>query len=92
MWMRSCTVCKALLRKLRLCDSVRCQCGWTWVAAGVLEPVRTSAQGFMKSRRMVMAKVIEFYVPKNFPKRRKWFPQLQLGKLIEFSLQAKKSA
>jgi len=41
---------------------------------------------------MVMAKVIELYVPKNFPKRRKWFPQLQLGKLIEFSLQAKKSA
>ena len=36
-----------------------------------------------------MAKVIEFYVPKNFPKRRKWVPQLQLGKVIEFSLQAK---
>ncbi len=30
MWVRSCAVCKALLRKLRLCDSVRCQCGWTW--------------------------------------------------------------
>ena len=30
MWMRSCAVCKALLRKLRLRDSVRCQCGWTW--------------------------------------------------------------
>jgi hypothetical protein len=41
---------------------------------------------------MVMAKVIEFYVPKNFTKGRKWFPQLQLGKVIEFSLQAKKSA
>jgi len=41
---------------------------------------------------MVMAKVIEFYVPKNFPKRSKCFPQLQLGKVIEFSLQAKKSA
>jgi hypothetical protein len=39
---------------------------------------------------MDMAKVIEFYVPKNFPKRCKWFPQLQLGKVIEFSLQAKK--
>jgi hypothetical protein len=41
---------------------------------------------------MVMAKVIEFYVPKSFPKGRKWFPQLQLAKVIEFSLQAKKSA
>ena len=30
MWMRSCAVCKALLRKLRLCDSVRCSCGWMW--------------------------------------------------------------
>jgi hypothetical protein len=30
MWMRSCAVCKALLKKLRLCDSVRCQCGWEW--------------------------------------------------------------
>jgi hypothetical protein len=30
MWMRSCPVCKALLCKLRLHDSVRCQCGWTW--------------------------------------------------------------
>jgi len=30
MWMRSCAICKALLRKLRLCDSVRCQCGWVW--------------------------------------------------------------
>src|SRR6266446_3282858 len=30
MWMRSCALCKALLHKLRLCDSVRCQCGWIW--------------------------------------------------------------
>jgi len=30
MWMRSCAICKALLRKFRLCDSVRCQCGWEW--------------------------------------------------------------
>jgi len=35
MWMRSCAVCKALLRKLRLCDSVRCHCGWIWWAIGV---------------------------------------------------------
>ena len=30
MWMRSCAICKALLRKARLWDSVRCQCGWEW--------------------------------------------------------------
>ena len=31
MWMRSCAVCKALLKKLRLSDSTRCQCGWEWL-------------------------------------------------------------
>jgi len=30
MWIRSCAVCKALLRRLRLCDSARCNCGWVW--------------------------------------------------------------
>jgi len=35
MWMRSCAVCKALLRKPRLSDSVCCQCGWEWQSAVV---------------------------------------------------------
>ena len=35
MWMRSCAICRALLRKPRLCDSVRCECGWEWQSAGV---------------------------------------------------------
>ncbi len=30
MWMRSCAVCKSLMIKLRLRDSVRCRCGWEW--------------------------------------------------------------
>ncbi len=30
MWMRSCAFCKALLYKVRLCDSARCRCGWIW--------------------------------------------------------------
>jgi hypothetical protein len=30
MWMRSCAICKALMKKLKLSDSVRCQCGWEW--------------------------------------------------------------
>ena len=29
-WMRSCAFCKALLYKVRLCDSARCRCGWIW--------------------------------------------------------------
>jgi DNA-directed RNA polymerase subunit RPC12/RpoP len=31
MWMRSCAVCKALLKKFKLSDSIRCQCGWEWL-------------------------------------------------------------
>lgn len=38
MWMRSCAVCKSLLRKLRLCDSIRCQCGWEWQGYGTYRP------------------------------------------------------
>jgi hypothetical protein len=45
-----------------------------------------------KIKEIVMAKVIEFYVPKNFQKPLKWAPQLQCGKVIEFCLQTKKSA
>jgi hypothetical protein len=33
-----------------------------------------------------MAKVIEFYIPENARKPRKWAPEQQLGKVIEFSL------
>lgn len=39
-----------------------------------------------------MAKVIEFYVPKNFQSQNMWAPQLQLGKVIEFRSVGKKSA
>jgi hypothetical protein len=45
-----------------------------------------------KIKEIVMAKVIEFYVPKNFPKPLKRAPQQQCGKVIEFCSQAKKSA
>ena len=39
-----------------------------------------------------MARVIEFYVPKNFQISCKHAPQTQLGRVIEFSSAAKKSA
>jgi hypothetical protein len=45
-----------------------------------------------KIKEIVMAKVIEFYVPENFRKPLKWAPPLQCGKLIEFCFQTKKSA
>jgi hypothetical protein len=39
-----------------------------------------------------MAKIIEFYVPTNFRKRLRTAAQPQLGKLIEFCSQTKRSA
>jgi hypothetical protein len=33
---------------------------------------------------MVVAKVIEFYIPKNFRRRVKWVPLEQRGKVIKF--------
>ena len=43
-------------------------------------------------QEVVMAKVIEFYVPKNFRKPLKWAPALHCGKIIEFCSPTKKSA
>jgi hypothetical protein len=39
-----------------------------------------------------MARIIEFHIPTNFRSPRKWVPQVQLGRVIEFCPQAKKSA
>ena len=39
-----------------------------------------------------MAKIIEFYIPINFRKNDKRIPSQERGKIIEFSLPAKKSA
>ena len=39
-----------------------------------------------------MAKVIEFYVPKNFRTSRKHATDVRFGRVIQFRLPAKKSA
>jgi hypothetical protein len=39
-----------------------------------------------------MAKVIEFYIPKNFRKALRTWAQPQFGKIIEFCPQTKRSA
>jgi len=44
------------------------------------------------AKEVAMAKVIEFYIPKNFRKSFKWVPELQQGKILEFCPQTKKSA
>jgi hypothetical protein len=43
-------------------------------------------------RRLVMAKVIEFYIPAKFRKTAHWVPPEQRGKVIDFCLQAQKPA
>jgi hypothetical protein len=41
---------------------------------------------------VAVAKVIAFYIPKNFRKSFKWVPELQRGQILEFCPQTKKSA
>ena len=46
-----------------------------------------------KEQEVVMAKVIEFYIPKQFRKPLKWAAAAaQCGKIVEFGSQTKKSA
>ena len=42
--------------------------------------------------KIIMAKIIEFYIPSNFRKNDKWIPPQERGKIIEFNLPTKKSA
>ena len=43
-------------------------------------------------KEVAMAKVIEFYIPKNFRRPMKWVRELQCGRILEFRAQTKKSA
>jgi hypothetical protein len=79
--MRSCAVSEALLRKLRLRISVRDRCGWIGRAIGIRE-----------IKDVIMAKVIEFYIPTRFRRPLKAAPPVQFGKLVEFCLPTKRSA
>jgi hypothetical protein len=40
----------------------------------------------------IMAKIIEFYIPKDFRKSARWMPAERRGRVIEFTLPPKKSA
>jgi hypothetical protein len=50
------------------------------------------APRFNRLRRNVMAKVIEFYIPKDFRKALRTAAQPRFGKIIEFCPQSKRSA
>jgi hypothetical protein len=58
-------------------------------AIGILKPIAAPTAGI---KEVAMAKVIEFYIPKNFRKSFKWVPELRRGKILEFCPQIKKSA
>jgi hypothetical protein len=62
------------------------------IAARVLGILRTITVRRVRAKEVAMAKVIEFYIPKNFRKSFKWVPGLQRGKILDFCLQTKKSA
>jgi hypothetical protein len=57
--------------------------------AAILKPILASPT---EVKEIVMAKVIEFYLPKNFRKPSRTVAQPQLGKVIEFCAQTKRSA
>jgi hypothetical protein len=51
-----------------------------------------NAPRFTRVEEIVMAKVIEFYIPTTFRKRLRTSPQPQPGRIIEFCPRTKKSA
>ena len=50
------------------------------------------ATGAREMEEVVMAKVIQFYIPAHFRKPLNTAPQVRFGKLVEFCLPTKKSA
>jgi hypothetical protein len=62
------------------------------IAAWVLGILRMITVSRAWAKEVAMAKVIEFYIPKNFRKSFKWVPELQRGRILEFCPQTKKSA
>ena len=74
---------KTILRKLWR--------AWSWLLQSISQPTYTG-KGTHGMKEMVMAKVIEFYIPQDFKNSRKWVPQPQLAKILEFRQSAVKSA
>jgi hypothetical protein len=62
------------------------------IAARVLGILTMITVSRVWAKEVAMAKIIEFYIPKNFRKSLKWVPELQRGKILEFCPETKKSA
>ena len=59
---------------------------------GTNDLAQPPAPRFNRLQEIVMAKIIEFHIPKNFRKPLRTVAELQLGKIIEFCLPAQRSA
>jgi len=62
------------------------------IAASVLGILKAIMVPRTWNKEVAMAKVIEFYIPKNFRRSMKWLPEFQRGRILEFCPQTKKSA
>ena len=62
------------------------------VSAGGSGKVMRSKQTGWAKKGAAVAKIIEFYIPSNFKRKEKWIPPQNRGKVIEFSLQTRRSA
>jgi hypothetical protein len=54
--------------------------------------LHATESGLDEKAGMMMAKIIEFYIPNNFRKSVKWVAPEQRGRIIEFPSEMKKSA
>jgi hypothetical protein len=96
MWMRSCAICKALMKKLRLSDSVPVSAGGNGRAIRIETPAlqaRKQHAGILRREgRANCGKSNRVLHTDQLPKSVKWGSPEQRGKIIEFAPQVKKSA
>jgi hypothetical protein len=59
---------------------------------GSAKPSKYGRRKFREDGPLQVAKIIEFYIPKRLRKNIKWIPPRSRGRIIEFTLPAKKSA
>jgi hypothetical protein len=62
------------------------------IAQKAIRTMRTIFLPGSESEGVTMARIIEFYIPKNFHKPMKWAAAIERGKIIEFYRQTRKSA
>ena len=95
--LRSCESSACAKEKANLDETIRGwqndAARWSWLVRSISQPkYRAKGKRTHGMKEMVMAKIIEFYVPQNFKNSRKWVPEPQLAKVLEFPQPTVKSA